>query len=208
MSFLNNKNTAVLRRVAIAAGMLAASSMMTGCISMKQYVDPTLPKVAVGDLKPADVKQSVQLFFEFQSNGVSNAKATEAVKPMLINDLKQSNLFTDVVVAPATADRKLFVTINNFPVTKDAASKGFMTGLTFGLAGTMVTDGYKMDAAYDAPGQAEVKYIYQHALHSTVGNADGPAGLTPAPKGQAVPTIVNDLVLNLLNDLSKNGQLK
>ncbi|HAT32916.1 MAG TPA: hypothetical protein DCW29_19330 [Janthinobacterium sp.] len=187
----------------IAAGLLA-----TGCVSMKQYVDPTLPKVTIADLTPSEPKQTVQLFFEYQTNAAMNAKATEAVRPMVLDSLKKSNLFSDVVMAPASAERKLFITINNFPVTKDAASKGFMTGLTFGMSGTMVTDGFQMNAAYDTPGQTEVKHTYQHALHTTIGNADGPANLVPAAKGEAIPQIMNDMVLNLLKDMSRAGELK
>jgi hypothetical protein len=196
-----------LRRQASLICIMSLSLLATGCMSLKQYVDPTLPKVTVADLKQPETRQSVQVFFEYQTKGATNAKATEEVRPMLLSTLKKSNLFSDVVMAPATADRKLFVTINNVPVTKNAAGKGFATGLTLGLSGTMVTDGFQMDAAYDVPGQAEVKHSYQHALHSTIGNADGPANLTPVAKGQAMPQIVDGMVLNLLNDMSRAGEL-
>ncbi|AMP14079.1 hypothetical protein [Collimonas pratensis] len=202
-----NRDLKQLRRQASLICIMSLSLLATGCMSLKQYVDPTLPKVTVADLKQPETRQSVQVFFEFQNNGVTNPKAAESVRPMVLATLKNSNLFSDVVMAPASADRKLFVTINNVHVTKDAASKGFVTGLTFGLSGTMVTDGFQMNAVYDVPGQAEVKHSYRHALYSTIGNADGPANLTPAPKGEAIPIIMNGMVMNLLNDMSRAGEL-
>lgn len=52
-----------------------------------------------------------------------------------------------------------------------------------------------------------MKHSYRHALYSTIGNADGPANLTPAPKGEAIPIIMNGMVMNLLNDMSRAGEL-
>ena len=145
---------------------------------------------------------------EFQTNDATNAKVTTLVKPMVIDTLKRTALFSDVVTAPAVSDNQLYLTINNFPVTKDASSKGFTTGLTFGLAGTMVTDGFMLTAIYKTPDKSEVKHSYQHALHTTIGNASGPAGLTPAANADiAIREIVDGLVLNLMKDMNNKGEL-
>ncbi|MEO6920720.1 MAG: hypothetical protein ABI171_17195 [Collimonas sp.] len=208
MPFLSlNRDVARLCRQASLMGVMSLSLLTTGCLSMKQYVDPTLPKVTIADLKQPETKQTVQLFLEYQTKGATNPQATELARPMVLATLKKSNLFSDVVMAPTTADRKLFITINNFPVTKDVGGKSFMTGFTLGLAGTMITDGFQMNAAYDVPGQPEVKHSYKHAMYSTIGNADGPANLVPVAKGEAIPSIMNGMVLNLLNDMSRAGEL-
>jgi len=188
--------------------ILGSSVLLSGCMSVKQYVDPKLPKVSYADLKPVADKQAVQVFLEYQTNGSTNAKATEAVRPIIVDTMNKSGLFDGVKISPETADRKLYITINNFPVTKDASSKGFVTGLTFGLAGSMVTDGFLMNVSYVVPGQPEAKHSYKHALHSTIGNADGPPGLEPVPKGQAIKQVVEGLMLNMLNDLDRAGELK
>lgn len=199
---------AALRRFTGAVCVMAASLLVSGCLAQKHYVDPALPQVAIADLKQPEVKHPVQAFIEFQTNGTTNAKATEKVAPMIVDTLKKANLFTDVVVAPATADRKLFITINNVGDLHSAISKGVGTGLTFGLAGNMVTDGYVMKTAYDVPGIAEVTHSYQHALYTTIGNASGPPGLTAVPAEQAVRAVMDGMTLNLLNDMSKAGELK
>jgi hypothetical protein len=198
-------------RVVRFAGLVCVvvgSLLLSGCLSTKHYLDPALPKVAIADLKQPAVVQPVQLMFEFQTNGTTNARATESVRPMVLDTLKKSKLFSDVVVAPATADRKLFVTINNFGNMDDAKTRGFTAGLTFGLSGTMVTDGYMLTASDVTPGRAEVKHSYKHALYTTIGNADGPAGLPEVPKADAVRQVMEGLTLNLLNDMSKSGELQ
>ncbi len=210
MSGSSKTRASVFSRYAAITCIAAFSLLGSGCMSVKQYVDPALPKVAFTELKPVDNKQSVQVLFEFRTKGTPNASATNFVKPFVLDTLKKSNLFSDVVTAPAAADSKLFITIENVVVDKDAFAKGFGTGLTLGLAGTMVTDGYIMNADFSAPGKTEVKRSYKHAMHSTIGNADGPPGLTPVPKepkGEAIRQITEGLVLNLLNDMSKAGEL-
>lgn len=194
------------RRISLLL-LLGMSVLSTGCMSVKMYVDPTLPKVAITDLKPVENKQAVQVLFEFQTNGALNSKATEHVRPMILESLKNSNLFGELITT-GTADRKLFITINNGALTKDAASKGFVTGLTLGLAGSMVTDNYFMNAIYSAPGQSDVKHSYQHAIHTTVGNANGPANLTAVKPAEAISGVMNDLILNLLKEMSLKGELK
>lgn len=207
-----NENTLFFlsRNTVLACVVVFSSMISSGCVSVKQYVDPTLAKVAYTDLKPIEPRYSVQVLFEFRTKGATNAKATDSVRPMVLDTLKRSNLFSDVVVSPATADHKLFITIENVIVDKDAASKGFGTGLTFGLVGTIVTDGYVMDTSFILPGKNEIKRTYRHALHSTIGNADGPPGLAPVPKepkNEAIRQVTEGLILNLLSDMSKAGEL-
>ena len=186
--------------------ILAATLLGTGCISATSYVDSALPKINIANLKPTAVKRPVRLFFEFQTNGSTNFTVTKNLLPHVVSVLERSNLFSHVVTQ-GSADRKIFITINNFPITKDAASKGFRVGLTFGLSGTMVTDGYKMDVVYKRVEGPELRKNYNHALHTTIGNADGPPGVVGMPPGDAVKKVMEELILNLLNDLIKEGEI-
>lgn len=194
-------------RLVAGVFLLAASLLSTGCISVKSYVDPALPKVEYAQIKPAANKYPVQLLFEFQSKDSTNFSATKALRPHFVAVLERSNLFSQVVAEQSTAERKLYVTVKNFPVTEDAMAKGFGTGLTFGLVGSLVTDGYAMDAIYQRPGRQEVRKTYRHALHSTIGNADGPAGLQPMTVQDGVNKVMEEFMLNLLHDLSKEGAI-
>lgn len=186
--------------------MLMVSVLASGCLSMQSYVDPTLPSAGFGDLKPSPSPQPLQLLFEFQTNGNGNATTTEQLRPEVMRILNESKLFSTVTAGGAQQSRKLFVTMNNL-FEKDAASKGFATGLTFGLAGTTVTDRYEMNASYQVENQAPVHKTYQHALHSTIGNTKGPEGLEPMKTADAFRKVFEQLLLNLLKDLSHEGLL-
>jgi len=189
------------------AGVLLATILLSGCLSTKHYVDPTLPKIDIASLKKPTTPQPVQLFFEFQTNGTTNAKATDFVRP-IVDTLKKSQLFSEVVVAPAVAQRKLFITINNLNNLDDAKARGFTTGLTLGMSGSMVTDGYQMNASDSMAGKDEVKHSYKHAMFTSIGNIDGPAGLKDMTTVDAVHQIMEGLTLNLLNDMAKSGELQ
>ncbi|BBB63693.1 hypothetical protein UNDKW_5420 [Undibacterium sp. KW1] len=73
--------------------------------------------------------------------------------------------------------------------------------MTFGLTGTMVTGDYIMNASYVSPGKDEIKHSYKHAIHTMVSNADGPKGLQPVPKVEAIRGVTEGLLLNLRNDM-------
>jgi hypothetical protein len=201
---------AFLRRHVNLLCLASVGLLATGCVSVsvKHYVDPGLAKASYADLTPVTPPQTVQLIYAFQNDKVVNAAATANTRAIVIETLRQSRLFADVVVAPAQAERQLTITINNFPVTKDAVSKGVMAGATFGAAGSVVTDGYAFTSTYNAPGQDEVNHAYRHAMHTTVGNTDAPAGLAPVAIDEAVRQIVSGLTLSMLKDMSRAGELK
>lgn len=205
---------ASFRRVSIrqtlrVTGVAAAGLLLSGCLSVKHYLNPAdLPQVTAADLKQPQSKQPVQLLFEFQTNGATNAKGTERIGPMVTDALNRSNQFAAVVSAPETADRKLFVTLNDVANLGDAQSKGFATGLTFGLAGSTVSDGLVMDATYVVPGAPEAKHSYKTLLYSTIGATGGPAGLQPISEPDAIHKIVDAFVFGILNDMAHAGELR
>ena len=51
--------------------------ILTGCMTIKSYVDPTLPRATFADLRQNDNPQPVRLSVEFQTNGNLDPKATE-----------------------------------------------------------------------------------------------------------------------------------
>lgn len=187
-------------RALFMSGAVAAAALLSGCAS-KMYVDTATREVPLSELKrPAQAKPT-QVVFEFQTKGAPNAAATSMLKDAVSTQLAQSGLFAPP--APG-GSAMLTVSINNIPLTDDAASKGFVTGLTFGLAGTAVTDGYVCTLSYLAPGQAApIVKTARHALHTTVGNASPPPGAgQPLDSMTAVKTMTRDIVSNALRDLS------
>lgn len=174
---------------------------LTGCASF--YVDPTLPEVKAEQIKKPAAAQPTQLLVEFQTNGAANARATDFVKPMVQKAVTQSGLFSELKAEPVASQALLTVTINNVGDLKQAASKGFVTGLTFGLAGNAVTDGYVCTIRFARPNAGEFNTKVEHALITAIGAGAAPAGLKPANSAQeAVEQIVTQMVLTGMQRLA------
>jgi hypothetical protein len=197
-------------RTAFARGWKLAlisslSVALAGCLSPKSYVDTALPVVQVSDLTPASAPQPVQLLFEFRTRGTPNAKATEFVKPKVFETVRDSKLFREVSETPVQGGRTLTITIDNVRLGDPATAKAFGTGLTFGLVGTMVSDGYVCTATYTGPRGGPTTTSVKHALHTTIGNASGPPGVEGRPMKDAIDIVVRQMTMNVLKALSATG---
>src|SRR5215831_10009127 len=84
-----------------------------------------------------------------------------------------------------------------------AVGKGFATGLTFGLAGSEVVDGYEMSVSYTPVGGSPMCRKYKHAIHTTIGALKAPSGMQPAPLADAFDQVVEDMLLNFLRDFQQ-----
>ncbi|MCC2957166.1 hypothetical protein LK542_16235 [Massilia sp. IC2-477] len=205
MNFMIAPGRALMRHAATAL-LLAGSALLTGCASF--YVDTATKEVAAAQYKKVAQPRPVQLTFEFQSAGAPNARATELLRGQVTDQVMASGLFSGIV-----ADGKaplLNVTVNNLPAdTGSAAAKGFVTGLTFGLAGNVVTDYYECKVTYLAPGQTTpVVTSARHAIHTAMGvTSDPPNATKSASVEDAVRSMTRQIVSNALNDLSQQSVL-
>ena len=177
------------------------SLVMTGCVS--SYVVPLLPHVTYEELLAARSARPVVLTVEFQRNGAPHRGANASVRERVTKVLTTSKVFSVISVERLENADELKIVLNNVADLGDAAGKGALTGLTFGAAGSTVTDGYVMTATFTRAGQPPVEKVYRHALLSTVGSAKGPEGLKPMGVMDAFDQVVQDLVLNLILDLQK-----
>lgn len=197
--------------MSIAKGMRAAfvaamaTFSLSGCLSMTSYVDPTLGEISPADKVQVTDKRPVQFIFAFQSNGAANSNATNILSKSATDYVTASGLFSDVSSKPVPGGAILSVTINNVPEA-NAAGQGFTTGLTFGLAGSTVSDFYVGTAKYTpGPGLPTASKERKHTMISTVGATAAPAGLKPAKStDEAVNTITRQLFEHLLNDIAKD----
>ncbi|QWF15185.1 hypothetical protein [Lysobacter capsici] len=187
-------------RAALAALTLGMS--LTGCLSMKMYVDPALPTVAKKDIAAPATPKPVQVLAEFRTKGNANARATAELRPRALAAATESGLFSQVSGDATPGAGQLRVMIDNVAITENAAAKGFGTGLTFGLAGSLVTDGYNATISYTANGKTTETTV-KHAIHTTVGNKAGPAGLTPLAPQAAAHQVMDQIVWNGLKQLSE-----
>lgn len=184
---------------------VSALIMITACANF--YVDVNTKEVNSAEYKKPQPARTAQVLFEFQTKGVMNARATEQLKVKALDQIRSSGLFSSVSDAPTTDGQLLTITINNVPLSDDAFSKGFVTGLTFGLAGSQVSDGYVCTARYTSrTGQPAIVKQARHAIHTTIGASSAPTnGIKAASAEDAVTTMVRQVLSNLLNDVSKDA---
>lgn len=200
MSLNSNIRSRFVQRL-LAACVVASAALLSGCASV--YVDTATKAVPVSELKKVAQPRPVRLVFEFQTKGAPNARATEFLKETMAEQVKTSGLFS-AIDSTSPNDAILNVTLNNVPLTEDAASKGFVTGLTFGLAGSAVTDGYICTVTYLAPGKTQpLTKTARHAIHTVLGNATAPVGAVKSEGlDVAVRTMAKEVLSNALRDLS------
>lgn len=182
--------------------MLMLTVLMTGCASF--YVDTATRDVPVSEMKPVAQAAPVQLLFEFQTKGVQNSRATDHLRSQVVDQVKASGLFSAVEDKPVANGAILSLKLNNVPLTDDAFGKGFVTGLTFGLAGSQVTDGYVCTIEYLSPNQgAPIVKTARHAIHTVMGAKEAPAnGIRAETIEEAVRTMTRQVVGTTLKDLS------
>ncbi|MCW8880960.1 MAG: hypothetical protein OQL17_00535 [Sedimenticola sp.] len=188
--------------------ILLSLFIITGCANM--YVDDSTKEISASEFKKPDPLRPVQALFEFQTKGVANAQATDYLKAQVLEQIKSSGLFSEVSDGPVTGGALLSITLNNIPITDDAFSKGFVTGFTFGLAGSQVTDGYVCTARYmtDTSSPAIEKKA-RHAIHTTMGNTTPPENATKAENIEvAITTMTRQIMSNVLHDLSQDSDFK
>jgi hypothetical protein len=199
---LNKLKFGALLRGVTLASTLSLATFLFGCTSI--YVDTATKEVPVAEMKQVAQPKPVQLVFEFQSKGAPNPRATEQLKDVVVKEVKETNLFSSVSTDPAPGVAMLNVTLNNVPLTDNIAAKGFVTGLTFGLAGSAVTDGYICTVSYLPPGQTTpIVKTARHAIHATIGNANPPPNaVKSASIREAIDTMTRGILSNALKDLS------
>lgn len=184
-------------------GLLASLLMvLSGCVSV--YVDNGTKEIDSAQFKKQEKTHPVMVLFEFQTKGVANARATDLLKEKVFDQVKKSTLFSEVSTTPVEGGRVLSITLNNVPTTDDAFSKGFVTGFTFGLVGSEVSDGYVCTARYlGRDGKEPVTKQARHVIHATLGAKAAPSNAVKAASMEEAATVMtHQVVSNVLNDLS------
>ncbi|HSF04561.1 MAG TPA: hypothetical protein VLG10_02105 [Methylomirabilota bacterium] len=191
----------------MALALVVIAGLSAGCLSVKSYVDPQLPKVGYADLLARHDPRPVALTVALHRNGQPASFGASTARDEVRAAVERSKLFSTVMDRPTGDVDQLEIVLDNVGDTGDAAAKGMKTGLTFGAAGSLVTDGYIFTATFRPMGKEPVTRTYRHAIHTTVGNADGPPGLTPMGIMDAFRKVVEELVANLLLDLQKEERI-
>lgn len=169
------------------------------------YVDPALKDVPAEARVTVASPQPVQILFQFQTDGAPNEPATKLLKKQVIDTVIASGLFSEVTETPVASGAVISVTLNNVVKNlKDATAQGFVTGLTFGLKGSLVTDHYTCTVEFvSGPDAVKISRSVDHAIHTTMGIKKAPEGLVKSKNIlEAVMTMTRQAVSNPLNQLA------
>lgn len=182
--------------------LICTTFVLTGCISAKSYVDPKYGTLSYADAKKPAKPHDVKIDVEFQRNGEHLSRVDKELRTNVEKIFVNSG-----VVAPSanSTDISIKITCNNIADVKGAMTKGFGTGLTFGAAGSAVSDFYQVTIELKQ-GSTVIEKKYDHAIHTTIGNKAAPVqGVTPVKPVEAFGGVIEDVVLQFIKEMqSKN----
>lgn len=162
----------VLMRALFALVLVAA--LPGAVLAVKVYVDNELGEVKPEEKVTPATPKPVQVLFEFQRDGAPNPKATKVTKAWVLEALKATGDFSEVVETPVEGGAVLSIKFNNI-VKKEELDKAkkdaFKSGLGFGLfGGALATDYYEVTFEYvAATGAAPIRTIVNHKLYTAIG---------------------------------------
>lgn len=192
-------------RNGLVAALLCSVVLLTGCMP-KSFIDPGLYKGGLKTAPRVDKAIPVALTVKGLSQGSESSRATEFWSRQFNKALTDSQVLVPVAGTEAPA-YTLSIEMDNVGDVGKAAGKGFVTGLTLGLVGSTVTDGYVMRASLGGPDGRTSSHEYRHAIHSMLGNASPPEGVQTMSPLEAVIQVVEDLVAQMLRDLKADGRI-
>lgn len=183
---------------------VAVATQLTGCLSVKSYVDPAYKSLSYSDIKKPAQPIPVVLTTEFQRNGVVVPKAGRELQSTVERSLRATGVFSPTAQSNSEKQAKLHLTANNVADLGEAAGKGVLTGLTFGAVGNAIADKYEFKFNYvDAQGK-EIFERYPHMILTTVGNKKAPIeNVQPMSINEAFNKVVDDVVIRFSSDLQK-----
>jgi hypothetical protein len=191
----------MLRKVTVISAVILG---LVGCASPKSFVDPSFPKVGYGELKKQSSPLHLKLNVEFQRNGEHMSKVDKTLQTNAETVLNKTGL---VIPSADGTDGEIKVVVNNIADLAKARALGFRTGLTFGLAGTTVTDAYEMSITITAKGKTISRSGIKHELHTAIGKTTLPADLEIMTPDAAFEKVFEQMLLRALQDMQKTGEL-
>src|SRR5207247_11012678 len=115
----------------------------------------------------------------FHRNGEPASLGTSRARDEIRAVFEKSKLFS-AVSDKSTDDADRFdIVLDNRGDVGDAMAKGMLTGITFGGAGSRVTDGYVFTVKFQRAGREPLTKVYRNAINSTISNADEATGIAP-----------------------------
>jgi len=196
-----------LKRCALAASVVMMAGL-GGCVT--PYVDTSLKDLTPAEKVQVANPQPVQLVFEFQTKGTANSQVSDLLRPIVLTAVKASGAFSEITDTLPANGALLHITLDNVELNdtvNDAYAKGAVTGLTFGLIGNTVGDGYICTVDYLAGSNApKITKTVRDAIYTSIGATTTEPPHAQKMKGlkEAGEYLTRVIVENGINELVKD----
>lgn len=202
-NLLNKRNQSLFYLFLMAP---ALAVICTGCLAAKAYVDPQFRGATYQSITNSGSPRPVTIGVEFQVNGKHGNPHQQAfVRPKVIRVIAATKVFIEADSASGPQVGQLQISVNDIGNVGAAVGKGLATGLTLGLAGSEVVDGYEMTVTYTPAGGASTVRKYKHAIHTTIGAHAAPKGMESVPLADAFDRVVEEMLLNFFRDTQRDS---
>jgi hypothetical protein len=177
---------------------------MFGCLSTNSYVDPQYRNASYDDINPVVNKYHAKIDVEFQRNGKHYPRADQECRSHIERVFRATGV---IIPASNGSEIRIKVVVNNIADIDEAVAKGFGTGLTFGAAGSAVTDFYDIKIEFYMGDAAPLTKTYKHAIVTTIGNKPAPLNVEPTTVSDAFGKVVEDAMLNFVKEMQAQNLL-
>ena len=187
-----------MKKAVIVLGLFLCGA---ACASTsKSYVDTSYGKIQYSDIAKPAQPYKLKLKVEFQRNG-QHLPAVDSQLMQQVDSVVRASGFATPVGDAEPASDSLTIVVNNIADLAEARRKGFTTGSTFFLKGSVVTDNYEMQVTATIGGKTVSRSGYKGAILTAIGRASGPEGVPPMTVTEAFNKVVEQLILQFLRDL-------
>jgi hypothetical protein len=191
--------------------ILAAAGLLAGCSTQRFVasftVDPKPPHVEYRDLKPVAEPQQVALVFDMQNEKGQFPEATAQLGPKLARVIEHSRLFSGIAKVPSATTAKLQISLREMAEVLGDGLKKLPPGLTSNMPNSEAAVVYLFSASFQASGQSPVSKVYHHAIHVLNSKSGWIDNQPPMTASQATSVMLEQLTLNFLRDLQREGKL-
>ena len=206
-----NQHPVSLLSISLRLALLVAVALVAGCSSQRfyanYYADPTPRRTSYEELKrPAD-PQPVYVVFDMYAAEGSFPEATSKLGPKVVQTLQYSRLFSKVSKVGSENMARFQVSMRETALLSGHEAQALPPGLTSGLTGSKGAIVYSFTTTYQPPGKEAVKKVYPHAVHIVKGSSPQLGHTLPMTASHAVDSVVEQVVLNFLYDLQREGKL-
>ena len=195
-----NRQKARLSRV--AAATLIFPLVLSGCVTVKSYLDPAMPTVNYEELIRPAQPLKLDVTAEFQRNGDHIERSGRLLKEKVERVLLASG-----VIVPTLGSRvgEIHVVLDSLEDRDMAASRGVGAGLAFGPIGSSFQYAFEMSVTITVNGKTFTHDGLRHSVIKIDGSGAAPEGVKLTTLDAAVNKIIEQMLITALKEFQRGN---